>query len=48
MVESSLKLINIHSENTQKGNPSLGYRPLAPKALIPEDKNRENMSHFVT
>lgn len=26
---------------------ALGYIPLAPKAIVPEDNNRENIGHFV-
>ena len=34
--------------NEVRPHSSLGYRPPAPKAVIPEDKNREIMGHFVT
>lgn len=34
--------------NEVRPHSSLGYRPPAPVARILEDKNRENMGHFVT
>ena len=34
--------------NEVRPHSALGYKPPAPRAIVPEDKKRENMGHFVT